>query len=894
MTALMLLSSTAPTVWQSGSLTIEVDQPNGYWRILNADSTELLRAQGIESIAYVLAKKESLSLTGTKEGRRFITEITTSTEDTLKLNTTFFSDRNRTASELLDSYAFTPKDLNFYESGGPGPKWTTPLTVNFDDKLQIAIWPDSANFPLSLPMTAYLHNGNIGYKNHTPNQNGDWAPTEQPRPVPAKTSFSYYIQAKSVTDASKIFPDLYSLIWNQQSNQYRPQSYPQQVPFIIAANNTYKFHRQPVAELVTQESAPQHEEDKRWVTLGKHEEEIGGGGEEEEEEGGMEMDEDALGLPADQMGTVRLSSSINAMRAAVAMNSWGVARKQAGWQGNARQLMNLILAGSPANGFATSIVIEDEEEAEIESPSPLDSPATSDEAATAFYAAQLLAEFPDHPLAEQFKSHILGVIARVPNSYPSPEFAALIASIATQSDLPADLRQAGVEHQVQLQATFSLNSENIKNPWTLEALYWLQKLNPSVYKPFINDLVLQHLASQAITDNRKQDQLAYFGAFRTQNGEISPDNASLASIIGRLGVEMMEHEWLDRAAFALRASHSLYETSLGTVIPELDPYQELGTSSPGFGNVTPNRVDPRINFEASEGLLNAATWEIISKTHGGYIFGNGYRIGIDGMAGFPGSGLRNTMYGNPMPFSKPFQGDIKNAKISGTSPSDQIPPIPTISSLSVDYRNGDLYLVANPGLSITPSDDQPTGNFFLDGKKMVATNGVEGFEAKLPANSMATLVEFVGKSGDFPLLASSPLPMGSPVTWATTTFDSWYRSGDYRWSGTPSIVSGGKTWLSTGDLGNGTEAGWMTGQYYTPWLTATGKTLQFTAQGTGECQVLLIDEQDKAILESWFPTDRISQIKFDLSALEGRRIKIVIKDNDENGSVRITDLKVLD
>ena len=84
----------------------------------------------------------------------------------------------------------------------------------------------------------------------------------------------------------------------------------------------------------------------------------------------------------------------------------------------------------------------------------------------------------------------------------------------------------------------------------------------------------------------------------------------------------------------------------------------------------------------------------------------------------------------------------------------------------------------------------------------------------------------------------------------------------------------------------------MTGLFYTPWLNINGKALEFTASGTGDCRIMLVDENERTVLDSWFPENNESKVKFDLSALTGHRVKIVIQDRDPNGVIRLTNLKV--
>lgn len=856
--------------WQSGDLTVEINKGSNSWRILLKDDSEIYQSKNIQSIAYALLKEKELTLTGKKNGRTFFTKLTPSSADTLHLETNFLPDNYNTADHLLEEFAI-PEALPLISTPpGLSPTWKSPFLLYSSEKTSIAIWPDLTNWNLTIPMLASMESGKVGYQNATPNEDGSWTASDAPRLINSKSQISFYIKANphQITES-----EVKSILWNQEANRYRSQSHPQQVPMSAAAAITFKFDHYPALQLFDPPETKSSSSLKRWKTFS-----IPG------DPSGVK-----LGLPDGQNDTIQLTSKSNAMRVATTMYSWGHAKNLTSWQENSDQLIALIVAGSPENGFSTTIVAKNNE---FTTPAPFTSPANSGEAATAFYATKLLSEFPNHPLKTQLTARVLGVLKRSSSTAPGSEIAALIALAAKQDNLTAEIQQIAIENLIPLQATFNANRPDQSNYWNLEALYWLTSIYPGQYRAQIKQAVESHLDNQSLIDIRGQDQLASLGAFQTSNGTISTETASLASIIGRLGIALDEPEWLDRAAFALRSLHSLYEANSSTTIPELVPSISLGVSSPGFGNVLRNEPDPRTNFESCEGLLSAATWELISITHGAYIFPNGRAIGVDGLAASPENNILNSLLGNPNPFARSFQEGIKSASSLEILPSSQIGAYPAISSLKIDKRDNNYFLVANPGHSLTSVQIAATGTFVFGSKKFPATKGEKGFETKLIDLSLHQMAVFVGKVGNFNLQAKSNLPEGSPISWATTTFEHWYRTGDYRWSGTSSISSKGKVWLSTGDLGNGTEAPWMTGLFYTPWLNINGKALEFTASGTGDCRIMLVDENERTVLDSWFPENNESKVKFDLSALTGHRVKIVIQDRDPNGVIRLTNLKV--
>lgn len=880
--ALSCLTLFTPTVWKTGDLAVEVDQALATVRILAADGSEYMAMRGIESLAYVLSQKERLSLTGVKGGQKFVTTFQPGGESGQILTETSYPGNGK-ASALADTYEFDAALGNAVENSGRAPQWSTPLSLRSGSKGFVAIWPDPAKFELATPMPGFLGDGAIGYQNAAPSRDGRWVESPVPRPYPGGTSYTYVIQAGvSENPVSTVL----SSIWKRASSSRRNQAFPQVAPMAVCMANTLKFDRLPFADPF-QADAALGGGPSRWEQFNKGQRgktETGGGGEEEEESGGSMNG--VYGFPAGQGDAITLSRGANAMRAAAAMDALGMELKQSDWRGRAIQLTNVIAAGSPPDGFAAKVTVGPQDVNPPNTASPSSSP---DEAATAFFAAKLISQSPGHPETADLTPRILGVLSRMPAGEPAPEFAALVAAAAHLPGLPTEIRQAAIGRSVALEASFAVTPANSQNPWTLEALLWMRQSNPAVFDSQISNLVTRWLLRQSLFDLRDRDGIASFGAFRTGGGEIGPDSPTVASLVGRAGIALGKPEWLDRAAFALRASHSLYAAMAGNPLWETLPGVEFGTAAPGFGNETPGFPDRREKFESAEGLLVAATYELLRESGGAYEFESGQTVGVDGLSAAPDGSLRNTLFSNPDPFLGRFQWPGKGAKSTPPAAAD-VPGWPSIAHLSLELREGRWFAVASPGLSFSQGSERPRGDFFVGNKRIPATVGSKGFEAVLPIGLFGP-VRFSSIAGGLPVVAESALPNGSPISWAVNALPSWRRTGDLRWQGslaTPGLIS-------TAETGAGTDLPWLIGEIRTPWLTASGKTLSFMAKGVGDCDIVLLDLDVAAVVATWYPGEGKSMaVAFDLSPIQGHRVAVAIRDRDREGWIQASGLKVLD
>lgn len=880
--ALTCLSIFTPVVWKSGDLAIEVDQGAGTVRVLSSDGRDLLSAQGIESLAYVLVRKEQLTLTGMRSHRQFVSTFEPG-DSPGQIRATTAYPGSGVAAELLDTYSFGVGLDQSSSTAGASPVWTAPYSLRSGGGRFAAIWPDPLAFDLADPMPGYQHDGRIGYRNIQCQPNGVWVDVSEPRAYPAGTSYTYVIQAGMSNNPDQA---VLTAIWNRASAPRRNRAFPQLAPFVICAANTLKFNRAPLATPFG-DSGVLLGGPSRWeqFDIGKRgKSESGGGGEEEEETGGSVQG--LFGLPAGQGDKVTLSNGVNAMRTAAAMDGWGKLLKQADIQGRAIQLVNLIAAGTPADGFAPIVKVGAQD---IEPPQPSPKVSSVDEAATAFYALRLLSQSPGHPETEDLVPRISGVIKRMPEGKPTPEFAALVAAAANLPGIPAEIRQPAMDRIVAVLASFEITAAQLDNPWSLEALLAMRPANPGLVDPQIESLVTRYLQRQSVFDMLPRDGLSMFGAFRAGPGEIAGDSPTIASLVGRAGIALDRPEWLDRAGFALRASHCLYSSTVGNMLWETVPGVEFGTAAPGFGNKVPNQPDPRESFEGAEGLLLAATYEVTRESGGAYEFAGGTVVGIDGMGASQDGILRNTLFSNPEPFLNRIQIPGTGVKGSPPAPPD-LPGWPSVAKFRIELRGPDWFVVADPGLSLTGFGERPRGDFYVGGKRIPASLGDRGFEAKMPPKSLGP-VRFSSAAGSIRLDARANLPEGSPMAWATAMPGFWERKGDLRWQGSASDAK----WLSTADMGGSGKAMWPTGVVQTPWLTATGRSLSFTALGTGDCDVVLLDLDAQAVLDTWYPEgDSPMRVKFDLSSIRGHRVRLAIRDRDPAGFAKIGGLEVSD
>lgn len=866
--ATSLLLSPKVTTWQSGSFTVEVNQTSQSISIRTGESAPILQYAEIESIAYVLSKKDQLSISGRKQGRTFLTNFTPASELSIHVETSFLAEQNPSASTLLDRFDF-PNSTPISSQIGPAPSWAAPHILHSNGQSFIGITPDLSNFNLTAPMPAVLTLNAIGYQNAIPTATGQWQTSNHPRQLTRSTSIAYFISAGQETPDKPGLHQLLSEFWTREADRRRARAYPQQVPMIIGAYSTFQFRRSPTPESFDPNvPSPAFEGPSRWIT-GK-------------------VDVETFGYPDDQLDTIQYRTNANALMVAYTMKSWGTAYRQPAWIKHAEELLATTLLGAPDSGFANEIVVS---ESGPEPITPQAESSTPDEAVTALAALRWISEFPADPKASELSSRIIQTISRFPDSKLEPEFAALIAAGSVLPEVPPQLRQAAAEHQVQLLASFSVTPENANNPSTLEALYWLSVLNPSIYAPMATTLINQILLDQKLVEVSPTDDLKSFGAFQSQSEEVSSLTPQLASLLGRFAIALNQPEWLDRSAFALRSLFTQFQT-----LPNLDlpvtPQMEPGTASIGFGGLTPGQPNPRLSFESGEGLINTAVWEVLRLSGGAYTFPGGQIVGIDGLAVSQGT-IRNSLFSNPSPFNRPFQDPTKTANSAERLKSDDFNGWPSVNSLTIQQLNGQWIALATTGLSINSPQKPPAGEFKFGTKVVRATITPEGFQAAIPAEMTSGPLAFTGKVGDESFSKSLPLPPGSPLSWAIKDLHSWSRTGIYRWLGPPSLNHKGTTQFSTGDQGDGKENLAFQGTITSPVLTAEGKSLEFDASGMGECAINLIDIETNALVETWFPSGKDAKVKFDVSALNGRLIQLQITDQDPDGLLRFWNLKLI-
>ncbi|ARU41121.1 hypothetical protein CCB80_08205 [Armatimonadetes bacterium Uphvl-Ar1] len=680
--ATSILLSPKITTWQSGSLTLEVNQTNQSISIRTGESAPLLQFAEIESIAYVLSKKDQLSISGRKQGRTFLTNFTPASDLSIHVETSFLAEQNPSASSLLDQFEF-PNSTPVSSQTGPAPSWAIPHILNSNGESFIGITPNLSEFNLTAPMPAVLTQNAIGYQNAIPTATGHWQTSNHPRQLSRSTSIAYFISAGQETSDKPGLQHLLTEFWNREADRRRARAYPQQVPMIIGAYSTFQFRRSPTpGSFDPNDPSPAFEGPSRWIT-GK-------------------VGEESFGYPDDQLDTIQYRTNANALKVAYTMKSWGTAYRQPAWIKHAEELLATTLLGAPESGFATEIVVSDSGPEPI---TPKTELATPDEAATALAALRWISEFPADPKASELSARIIQTISRFPDSKLEPEFAALIAAASVLPEVPPQLRQAAAEHQVQLIASFSVTPENAKNSSTLETLYWLSILNPSVYAPMAESLINQIILNQKLVDLTPSDALTSFGAFQSESEEVTSRTPQIAALLGRFAIALNRPEWLDRSAFALRSLYAQYQTLANLDLP-VTPQMEPGTASIGFGGLTPGQPNPRLSFESGEGLINTAIWEVLRLSGGAYTFPNGQIVGVDGLAVSQGT-IRNSLFSNPSPFNRPFQDPTRMANSAERLKTDDFNGWPSVNSLTIQQLNGQWIALATTGLSInTPKNHQ--------------------------------------------------------------------------------------------------------------------------------------------------------------------------------------------
>jgi hypothetical protein len=844
------LNTSQTTSWQAADFTIEVDTTAETLVIKASDGTEVVRRTNA-LYDYALSKPNSLTITGTQNSIRFTTTYSIH-QNTIHATTTILPPRSATLLKVTDQYQTSTQ----WEQIGAkyASQWSSPICQSVSDTQQVVIAPDPAMFPLHNPMMGYLDLGEIGYMNAALNESGSPVELTKPRPITTQFSYSYFI---SITQ--KDAPTITSTLWSRASARHRTQAFPQLAPFIITANATLGFKGLSYSSGTVPNQEPTIGD--RWWSKGD------------------------FGGPTGQLDTVQFGTQSNAMRVALSMVDLGVFQKMPAWQTKGTELINLLIAGSPETGFAESVIAPD---GNPDDPEPSPKSASDAEITTALYALQFIARFPDHSARPALESRILGVFRRLDRNNVAP-IAALVACASTLKGVPDSIRQAAVELQVQIITVYTADPAPTVTPITLEALYWLDTLSPNVFRESLISQTKAALANQNLFDQRDHDLLPIFGSFRSATSLVDPQTGAFASIIGRIALRIQNNEWLDRAAFALRSQHAFFNSLGEYAEPIAIKGLGFGTASAGFGNIFPELPDPRISFESAEGLLLATHWELLRET-GGAIINDQGEVGIDAMTTLQTGRLVNTLFSNPAPFAKAFHLPIK----TNGDPLDPagLPGVPHIIRFDYQLRENQPYIVANPGLSLSYRSETPTATFKIDGKTIPAQLGETGFETKLASNQLNRPISIMGKIGNQEFNREISVPNLAPVSWGVKFLSTWNRTNWLRWIGSPTQMNGAHPWISTADRGDGTDALHYTGEIISPKLTGEGSKLEFTARGSGNCQIQIIDPAEGTIYESWRPRGRTETISLDLSSLNGQPIQIIISDNDEKGMIAVSNLVV--
>lgn len=849
--AATLLLSPRATTWKAGEFIVEVIPESKTYVIKLSDNQEITRAINIESIAYALGNKDSLSITGNKSGRQFLTRITPASSSSLQVETTFLSDRTPTASQLFDEYAFPAEFPIQLLQGGLAPAWSNPFALRSSSDRRVTLFPNHANFRPNFPLIAFQDATRIGYQAAIADQDGNWRADSNPQPIPRTTTFSYYLSTSPITSPAEALTQTLSETWQIASEPKRLRAFPQQVPFVVAAYSTFQFRRTPVADSFDPSiPTPAFDGASRWITI--------------------DSESGAIGYPEDQFDTVSYRSHGNALMVAYAMKSWGTESNQAKWKKCADELIRFTLASPTETGFPTELLYSD---SRVESLDPLPETATNYEATTALAALRIISEFPGDSLSVSLTQRVVGVFSRIPQNDLSPEFAALVAAAFALPNVPAEVRQAASQYQVPLIASFSISDSNRYNPATLEALYWLSILQPTVFQPQASQLIQAHLLQQRVFDTGDTDYLASFGAFRSPNVEFSQDTPVIASLIGRFGILMNNAEWLDRSAFALRSLHAIYQPVVNTSL-STSPQLAAGVAQLGFGTARPNQPDPRISFESAEGLINTSIWEVLRLSGGAFTFPDGKVVGVDGTSSSNGQ-VVNTLFANPLPFNRAFIEPTRNSSNSDRLNANDFSTRPAISRITIENRNGSWFVFASPGLTMNDPNPVPTGNFTIGGKTIKSELGAEGFEAQIPADAKPGPITFTGRASNQDVKSTVNLPEGAPLTWAASSPEDWFRTGDLRWLASSIFSSRTTTNFRTFPA--------TTGTITSPILTSVGSTIEFDGNGSGDCALNIIDSESQTILATWFPQGKPSAAKIDIAPYQGRKIQIEIVDKDSDG-----------
>lgn len=864
--AVVIQSQAQPELWVSGNLKVTVDPGTGRCTVQKRNSNDSITLLHDSIYPVIVKKQDGISLRGTSKGKQFFTEITRHSDSKVRVVTTFSDPSGVSTDQFCDQYVVSSSFKERASTPGFEAYWHTPFVLARSATTRLTVIPNLKHFSQPGPFPAILSGNKIGYQNATTTPNGDWSASNTKVSFSSKGSDSIakvdYVIGLDLTsgDLAKDESMVAEQIWRSEADTRRYRAYPQKVPMVIGEYTTLGFKQLPKDVDTPLDPISNDPETglKRWWSEDTPAGKIGG--------------------PAGQKNAL-FGVEANGMRIAWAMKSWGKGTNQTRLDGPADMYVRLLLTSSPDKGFATN--------AKSDEPATYDAPTANaklEEIATAYYALQWIAEFPEDSHTPELTKRVISVLNRIPASNDHPIALALYAATQAMDGLPASIQSQLNKDQQNMLAEAVISAKYRKSRWTLEAYYWLAKKDAARFTSEIDEVVNSHLLRQNAFDRTSSDQLASFGSFGLGTAEIARDSADYASCIGRLGILLNKPQWLDRSAFALRSLHSLWSTLGGAGTPDAFPGLEAGYAFPGYGNDRPNHPDSRTNFESAEGRYVAATWEVLKHSGGLFTFANGVHIGVDGLATDSAGSLRNTLFSNPLPFARAFHEPTRSALSSERQSSLGIEGIPSIASFSIEKRSDEYFLIASPGLSIPNGSPNPVGVFGFGGSQNASQSailGARGFESLLSSTDLLTpVVAFQGSAAGRQIMGHAVLPSGSPLRLISSYPLGWHRSGDLRWLNAVAQTTAPA------------NAKWMTGTLTTPPMTCEGKAISFTAKGEGECAVRILDPITRSELARWVPGTTSEAVSLELTGLDGKQVLIQIEDADPKGWIEISGLNV--
>lgn len=853
-----------PELWVSGNLKVTVDSTTGKCTVQRRNSPDSITFV-LDSIYPVVVKKQDgISLRGTKRGKQVFTEITRHSDTKLKVVTTFNDQAPIATDQFCDE--FTVSSTFNEKTAAPGFQayWRTPFSLYRSKFTRLTVIPNLTHFAKPGPFAAILTDNKIGYQNATVSQGWEWnaSTAKETIPVPSgnpMAKIEYYV-ALDLTSGNLQQDQLMvaDQVWRSEADARRYRAYPQKVPMVIGAQTTLAFRQMPVEVDAPEDPLSDVPEGgmSRWWSADTEQGKIGG--------------------PAGQKNAL-FGMESNGMRVAWAMKSWGVGTNQTRFNAPAEMYVRLLLSSSPADGFATNA--KGDEPATYDAPTPA---AKLEEIATAFYALRWISEFPTDPQTEALTTRVAAVIKRIPATNDHPIALALLAATQSTPGVPAPVRSSLSAPQITMLANAQIPAKYRSSRWALEAYCALVAKDPAKHGAEATRLVNRHLLNQNAFDRSEFDRIASFGAFGSGSAEISEENADIASAIGRLAIMLEKPVWLDRSAFALRASHALWATLQTVGLSDGFPKLEPGLAFPGYGNERPNHPDPRTNFESAEGRYIAATWEVLGKSGGRYSFANGVHIGVDGFTSDSKGNLKNSLFANPLPFAKTYQEPTRQAGSAVRIGPLGISGSPRITSIFITPRENGYAVTASPGLTLPPQPDRLSGEFtFGSSKPVPAILGAEGFEAMLTsANFNSPFISFKGTAAGHSISGSATLPTGSPLRMIKFFPHGWARTADLRWLN--------RTATTTAPA----NALWMQGSLTTPPMTGEGSSITFTARGKGDCSVSILDAKTLETVARWNPGLENEKVTLELLGMNGKPVLVRIEDADAAGWIEFSGLTV--